>query len=148
MAGLNTTTTSWSTGLFGCFHDVGGCCLTLLCPCVTFGRIAEIVDKGAISCCTTGTLYTLLGLATGIGGPFYACCYRRRLRAEYGLREEPCPDCCVHLFCGFCALCQEYRELKARGFHMAIGWDANMEKKTGKGGATTVAPRMDPGMAR
>ncbi|KAK1605706.1 hypothetical protein QYE76_029379 [Lolium multiflorum] len=37
----------WSVGLFDCFGDFGTCCLTFWCPCVTFGRIAEIVDKGS-----------------------------------------------------------------------------------------------------
>ncbi|RLM73122.1 cell number regulator 11-like [Panicum miliaceum] len=35
----------WSFGLFDCFDDVGACCLTLFCPCVTFRRIAAIVDQ-------------------------------------------------------------------------------------------------------
>uniref|UniRef100_A0ACD6ANF1 Uncharacterized protein n=1 Tax=Avena sativa TaxID=4498 RepID=A0ACD6ANF1_AVESA len=50
----------WSVGLFDCFGDCGTCCLTLWCPCVTFGRIAEIVDKGSTSCCMNGTIYVCL----------------------------------------------------------------------------------------
>lgn len=30
-------------------------------------------------------------------------------------------DCCVHLCCESCALCQEYKELETRGFNMAKG---------------------------
>ncbi|KAK4484135.1 hypothetical protein RD792_011355 [Penstemon davidsonii] len=37
----------WSSGLFDCFSDVRNCCITLWCPCITFGKIAEIVDKGS-----------------------------------------------------------------------------------------------------
>ncbi|TVU14168.1 hypothetical protein EJB05_37615, partial [Eragrostis curvula] len=61
---------AWSTGLFDCCDDVGGSlrfdlaltarpylihacpavrgagCLTIFCPCVTFGRIARIVSQG------------------------------------------------------------------------------------------------------
>ncbi|KAH7834882.1 hypothetical protein Vadar_020596 [Vaccinium darrowii] len=37
----------WSTGLCGCCEDVSSCCLTCWCPCVAFGRIAEIVDRGS-----------------------------------------------------------------------------------------------------
>ncbi|XP_010271279.1 PREDICTED: uncharacterized protein LOC104607354 isoform X2 [Nelumbo nucifera] len=37
----------WSSGLFDCFNDCESCCLTLWCPCITFGRIAEIVSKGS-----------------------------------------------------------------------------------------------------
>ncbi|MQL89670.1 hypothetical protein Taro_022252 [Colocasia esculenta] len=36
----------WSTGLCDCCDDPGNCCLTCWCPCVTFGRIAEITDRG------------------------------------------------------------------------------------------------------
>lgn len=60
----------WSTGLCDCTEDVGNCklvihivvarlpacfwflfvagCMTCWCPCVTFGRIADIVDRGSI----------------------------------------------------------------------------------------------------
>ncbi|KAK3226890.1 hypothetical protein Dsin_006752 [Dipteronia sinensis] len=37
---------AWSSGLFDCFSDFSGCCLTFWFPCITFGRISEIVDKG------------------------------------------------------------------------------------------------------
>jgi Cys-rich protein (TIGR01571 family) len=136
---------AWSSGLCGCFDDVGGCksivsfnfnptiacaalfaqallpagCLTFFCPCVTFGRIAGIVDQGPPSCCASGALYLLLS-AAGLGC-LYSCCYRSKLRARYELAETPCADCCVHLCCEPCALCQEYRELKARGFDMSLG---------------------------
>jgi hypothetical protein len=37
------------------------------------------------------------------------------------LEEAPCVDCLVHFCCETCALSQEYRELKNRGFDMGIG---------------------------
>nr|POE81921.1 protein plant cadmium resistance 3 [Quercus suber] len=37
----------WSTGLCDCCEDFPNCCITWLCPCITFGRIAEIVDGGS-----------------------------------------------------------------------------------------------------
>lgn len=37
------------------------------------------------------------------------------------LKEEPCGDCLLHCFCEACALCQEYRELKNRGYNMSVG---------------------------
>ncbi|PUZ47501.1 hypothetical protein GQ55_7G170100 [Panicum hallii var. hallii] len=137
---------AWSSGLCGCFDDVGGCCLTFFCPCVTFGRIAGIVDQGPPSCCASGALYLLLS-AAGLGC-LYSCCYRSKLRARYELAETPCADCCVHLCCEPCALCQEYRELKARGFDMSLGWEGNMERMGKAGAAATAPPHMNPGMSR
>jgi hypothetical protein len=61
-----------------------------------------------------------LASVTGMGC-LYSCCYRSRLRGQYALKEKPCADCCVHWFCEPCALCQEYRELKNRGYDMSIG---------------------------
>lgn len=63
-----------------------------------------------------GTLLSLSGLAC-----LYSCYYRSKLRAQYDLPEAPCMDCLVHFCCETCALCQEYRELKNRGFDLSIG---------------------------
>lgn len=96
--------------------------MTLLFPCVTFGQIAEIVDRGSTSCGASAALYTLIVMLTGSGfQSIYSCFYRSKLRAQYGVQESPCHDCCVHFFCEWCALCQEYRELNNRGFQMSLG---------------------------
>ncbi|KAK3222585.1 hypothetical protein Dsin_009610 [Dipteronia sinensis] len=36
----------WSTGLYDCCEDPKNCLIALLCPCITFGQIAEIIDRG------------------------------------------------------------------------------------------------------
>ncbi|RWR95804.1 protein PLANT CADMIUM RESISTANCE 2-like protein [Cinnamomum micranthum f. kanehirae] len=121
-------------------------CLTFWCPCITFGRIAEIVDKGNNSCPTCCVSYVLLGMLTGLQLQWLLSCgYRSRLRDQYQLPEEPCCDCLVHFFCGNLALCQEYRELKNRGFDMRAGWHNQVEMQTR--GATT-APAVTTGMSR
>ncbi|CAN1839509.1 Cell number regulator 10 [Linum perenne] len=51
----------------------------------------------------------------------FSCFYRAKMRRHFHLEEKPCADCCVHLFCEGCALCQEYRELQTRGFDLSIG---------------------------
>jgi len=119
--------------------------VTCLCPCITFGQIAEIIDRGSTSCGTSGALYTLVMLLTGCQCVF-SCFYRAKMRAQYGLRESPCADCLVHCCCECCALCQEYRELKKRGFDMKLGWHANMERQGRT--AATMPPQMHPGMTR
>ncbi|KAK9091506.1 hypothetical protein Sjap_024683 [Stephania japonica] len=42
------------------------------------------------------------------------------MRHQYHLQESPCGDCLVHFCCETCALCQEHRELKSRGYDMYI----------------------------
>ncbi|KAM5566844.1 cell number regulator 2 [Rosa sericea] len=110
----------WKSGLLDCFSDPKSCCLTLWCPCVTFGQIADIVDKGSTSCGASGALYALIAFVTGCSC-IYSCFYRSKLRQQYTLDESPCGDCLVHCFCEYCALCQEYREIQSRGFNMAVG---------------------------
>ncbi|KAL6187517.1 hypothetical protein ACLB2K_038915 [Fragaria x ananassa] len=95
-------------------------CITFCCPCITFGQIAEIVDKGSTSCGASGALYTLIACVTTCPC-IYSCFYRSKMRRQYSLESSPCGDCLVHFSCEQCALCQEYRELKSRGFDMAIG---------------------------
>ncbi|XWS68016.1 hypothetical protein CRYUN_Cryun04dG0054100 [Craigia yunnanensis] len=133
----------WTSGLCHCFDDPVNCVITCVCPCITFGQITEIVNRGSKSCVSRGLLYGLLAF-TGCAC-FYSCFYRSKLRGQYDLHEEPCTDCLVHFCCASCALCQEYRELKNRGFDMGIGWEANMDRQ--KRGVT-VAPIVVPGMAR
>ncbi|MCL7029225.1 hypothetical protein MKW94_014744 [Papaver nudicaule] len=70
---------------------------------------------------------------------------KSKLRAIYDLEEDPCGDCLVHLFCELCALCQEHRELRNRGFDMGMGWQANMDRR---GRRATTAPVVNGGMKR
>ncbi|XP_073287728.1 protein PLANT CADMIUM RESISTANCE 2-like [Primulina huaijiensis] len=135
----------WSTGLCDCFSDINNCCITFWCPCITFGQVADILDRGSSSCGMNGALYALIGLATGCSC-IYSCFYRSKMRAQYMLPETPCGDCLVHFCCESCALCQEYRELKSRGFDMHLGWQGNVEKYNQ--GMRTAAPYVEGGMGR
>lgn len=125
--------------------------MTFFCPCVTFGQIAEIVDEGHtrkthkfslilhypflyifhlsrihiyiymyLVCGTSGMLYGLVAFCTGLPC-LISFAYRTKLRSQYGLVESPAADSVVHLFCDWCALCQEYRELQLRGIDPSIG---------------------------
>ncbi|VVA17932.1 PREDICTED: PLANT CADMIUM RESISTANCE [Prunus dulcis] len=132
----------WSTGLCNCCEDVSSCCLTCWCPCVTFGRIAEIVDRGSTSCGVSGTIYSLMLCLVGCSC-LYSCFYRSKLRGQYLLEERPCTDCCVHFCCEECALCQEYRQLQNQGFDMSIGWHGNVERQK-RLAATMASPSPSP----
>ncbi|KAK1413710.1 hypothetical protein QVD17_35488 [Tagetes erecta] len=134
----------WSTGLCDCTSDVSNCCLTCWCPCIPFGQIAEILDKGTTSCAVHGALYTILLLFTGCQC-IYSCMYRSKMRQQYMLPEEPCNDCLLHCCCEPCAMCQEYRELKHRGFNMSLGWHGNMERQNH---AAVTPPFAPAGMKR
>ncbi|KAL7114688.1 hypothetical protein ACP275_04G137900 [Erythranthe tilingii] len=116
----------WKTHLFDCMSDPQNAIITLCFPCVTFGQIAEILDAGRTSCGTSGMLYVLI---TCIAMPcLMSCSYRTKMRAKFGLIESPAPDCLIHCFCGYCALCQEYRELEKRGIDPSIGYYGNVAK--------------------
>ncbi|CAH1422116.1 unnamed protein product [Lactuca virosa] len=120
-------TQEWSNGLFDCAEDPENAIITACFPCITFGQIAEIVDHGQTSCATSGLIYGLISAFIGIPC-IMSCSYRTKIRSRYGLLETPAPDWATHFFCEWCALCQEYRQLKAQGLDPAIGWQGNMAK--------------------
>ncbi|KAJ1437895.1 PLAC8 motif-containing protein [Sesbania bispinosa] len=138
---------NWHTGLCHC-SDPKNCCITCWCPCVTFGQVAEIVDKGSTSCGASGALYTLICCVTGCGCCLYSCFYRSKMRQQYGLKGNDCCDCLVHCFCEHCALRQEYRELETQGFNMVIGWHGNVEQRSRGVAMVATAPVVEPGMSR
>ncbi|KAL5726261.1 hypothetical protein ACHQM5_009316 [Ranunculus cassubicifolius] len=121
---LNTGTKPWSTDLFDCMDDPNNALITFCFPCVTFGQIAEIIDNGKTTCATSGTLYGVLSFF--VVPCLISCGYRSKLRSRYDLVEVPAADWITHVFCEWCALCQEYRELKNRGLDPAIGWQGNL----------------------
>lgn len=51
----------------------------------------------------------------------YSCTYRTKLKAQLGMQENNCGDCCTHFWCEPCALVQEYRELQRLGYDLALG---------------------------
>ncbi|KAL5553482.1 hypothetical protein UlMin_040883 [Ulmus minor] len=116
----------WTTGLYDCFDAPSNCFFTCFFPCITFGRIAEIADRGGISRRRAAILYYALG-GVHCGGLFPAT-FRTKLRGLFSLPEEPCSDLLLSCCCGCFSLCQQYRELQNRGVDPSIGWEANVEK--------------------
>ncbi|KAJ0679558.1 putative PLAC8 motif-containing protein [Helianthus annuus] len=80
------------------------------------------------ACGVHGAIYSILCLLTGCEC-IYSCMFRSKLRQQYMLPEQPCNDCLVHCCCEWCALCQEYRELKHRGFEPSLGWEGNLARQ-------------------
>ncbi|KAI6675740.1 hypothetical protein NL676_003646 [Syzygium grande] len=120
--------------------------ITIFCPCVTFGQNAEIIDRGSTSCACAGAVCCLI-FHFFYCSFWYTCTYRTKLRGLYSIPGDQCGDCFVHLLCVPCALCQEYRELKNRGFNPLIGWVANEERRTRQVGIV-VPPSVPGGMTR
>ncbi|KAD2804194.1 hypothetical protein R6Q59_030283 [Mikania micrantha] len=137
---------TWSTGLFECFNDIPTFIITAFAPCVTFGQIAEMVDRGQNSCGLYAMLHAGILYFTGCGCLLSAY-YRIKMSHLYKLPDDPLINILVHLICEPCALCQEYRELQARGFNMklGVGW-RNQSPEIQQTGGVMVPPKVPGGM--
>nr|WOE87889.1 cadmium resistance 6 protein [Kandelia obovata] len=135
----------WTTGLFDCMDDPNNALITALFPCVTFGQIAEIVDNGQTTCSNSGFFYGLIAFCIAMPC-LISCGYRTKLRARYGLVEDPGPDWAVHCIFEWCALCQEYRELQNRGLDPAIGWQGNVMRQSMQQQQVSMMPPMNQQM--
>ncbi|CAH2037627.1 unnamed protein product [Thlaspi arvense] len=111
--------------------------------------IASPTAKTVVShaaCGTAGALYALITAVTSCGC-IYSCIYGGKMRAQYNIRGSDCGDCLKHVFCELCALTQQYRELKHRGFDMSLGWAGNVQRQQNQGVAMG-APVYQGGMTR
>ncbi|XP_031400204.1 protein PLANT CADMIUM RESISTANCE 9-like isoform X2 [Punica granatum] len=130
----------WTTGLWDCREDGSNCLQSCFCPCVTFGQIAEIIDRGTTPSTVASILYC------GQRCPcLYGSLYRTKLRRLFSLPEAPYSDLVVHSCCCICSLSQEYREFKNRGINPSLGWEANVEKWKAEG---LTPPIIADGMSR
>ncbi|KAF6150235.1 hypothetical protein GIB67_000109 [Kingdonia uniflora] len=93
--------------------------MTFWCPCITFGWIAEIENQGVGG----ASFYTFcIIMFIMFDYPcICSCIFRANLRSTYNINGSYWGDICIYSFCEPCTLCQEYRELKNRGFGMELG---------------------------
>eukprot|EP00897_Mesotaenium_endlicherianum_P010233 jgi/Mesen1/9238/ME000006S09233 len=91
---------SWTTGLCGCFEDCN------------------------VGCMLAGVLWTLLA-HVGVAC-LYSFQHRRRISGKYNLPGSACGDCLLHCCCTCCAISQENRELKNRGWDPVAGYNSSM----------------------
>ncbi|ESQ30232.1 hypothetical protein EUTSA_v10011813mg [Eutrema salsugineum] len=120
----------WRTGLFDCQEDQTNAVMTSILPCVTFGQIAEVVDEGEMTC-PLGSFIYLLMMPALCSQWVMGSKYREKIRRKFNLVEAPYSDCITHVFCSCCALCQEYRELKARNLDPSLGWNGILAQRQG-----------------
>ncbi|PWA60815.1 PLAC8 motif-containing protein [Artemisia annua] len=139
---------TWSTGLFECFDDIPTCLITAFLPSVTFGQIAEMVDRGQNSCIVYILIHGGILYFTGFACVLSAI-YRIKMSHLYKLPDDPCINILLHLLCEPCALCQEYRELQTRGFNMqlGVGWQGQSPEIQQTSGFM-VPPKVPGGMTR
>ncbi|GMH37515.1 hypothetical protein BSKO_05388 [Bryopsis sp. KO-2023] len=109
----------WQSGdILNCFDDFDTCVVTGCMPCLVFSENRSMLhghDKSMRDDVDPCMMYTTLMILSGCTLQcLYAYGTRTDIRRKYNLEEQPCGDCMTHVFCHFCALCQEYRELKAR----------------------------------
>eukprot|EP00163_Fabomonas_tropica_P027034 TRINITY_DN5114_c2_g3_i2.p1 TRINITY_DN5114_c2_g3~~TRINITY_DN5114_c2_g3_i2.p1 ORF type:complete len:143 (-),score=34.54 TRINITY_DN5114_c2_g3_i2:510-938(-) len=129
----------WNSGLFGCFNDPKICIIGMCCPCVLHGlNASQVVDTHPIG----PEAINKAPISIGVCCVAYSCCgccvhcvTRGKLREKFGLAPS-CPDLIAAWCCGPCALCQDGRELKARGHapnFAAPKGVPGMDKGKGKG---------------
>ncbi|GJP56484.1 hypothetical protein CLOM_g15551 [Closterium sp. NIES-68] len=118
---------AWSTGCCACFDDMEACCCAFWCPCVSFGRVAEIVTDGNVAMEEACALWALVAFCIG-AGCVYSFGFRTKLRAKYNLPGDTINDLLLHWCCGCCSFSQEYRELKNRGWIPSDGYKANITR--------------------
>merc|ERR1712060_557566 len=89
-------------------------------PC---GREGVMWENCIMHCCCGGMCQCAFGAMGPMAWPFavgfnlspiVALFMRSRTREKYGIAGSKAMDCCCHYVCCWCALSQEYEELKKR----------------------------------
>lgn len=90
--------------LCGCFDEWTSFLVVAFVPCG--GAIIQglAVDKAQ----NKGAVIPIL--LSAFLGPIGAAINRAQVRNAYGVEGNFCGDCCIHLWCAPCAVCQEYRQ--------------------------------------
>jgi len=90
--------------LCGCFSDWTSCLIVTFVPFGDSIGQAMAVDnarsQGLIVPCLLSSFLLCIGGAIN----------RAKVREAYEIQGNFCGDCCIHLWCRPCAICQEYRQ--------------------------------------
>lgn len=108
----------WSYGTCGCIGSLEVCCLTLWCPCVAYGRLAEAAQPDFMEAADVKAAKLKATVAYLCCAPlFWPClgCYRRqKLAHHYKIDMIVWEDLLCHILCHPCSMCQEGREVRRR----------------------------------
>lgn len=119
---------AWRNELCDCCAPPGGCgncCCSFFCMSCKYGSIAGTLEAQDVCCggngCGSCCLYCVLDALVIIP---LSCVLRMQardaIRSKYHLEEDGCSTCCIVLFCGPCALAQEYNEVVSRRQVMTV----------------------------
>jgi Cys-rich protein (TIGR01571 family) len=98
----------WDTGLFDCLSDVRGCLISSFCAICQISQQRAIlggrVDPEPCDFLLVLALPQCLQIAT-----------RGEIRHKYGIRGNIAEDIFVTIFCQWCSIAQQTRQLNMRG---------------------------------
>ena len=98
----------WNEALCGCLKDICVCLAVLVCPggycCIQAISVSKATSDGCICPFICSMCFLCIGAAINRG----------KIRTRYIIPGSYCQDCILHLCCGPCAVCQEYREVANR----------------------------------
>ncbi|KAJ6264989.1 hypothetical protein Dda_1144 [Drechslerella dactyloides] len=113
---------AWQYDMCGCFGDMGKCCMTCWCPCITYSKIQHRLrhnDMTGYSNCN-GPCWGFCAL--GMCGLQWVMSMMQRgeVRHKYNLVGSGCGDCMRHCCCECCTLIQEDRETETRNSQLVV----------------------------
>ncbi|PPQ66821.1 hypothetical protein CVT24_008680 [Panaeolus cyanescens] len=111
----------WSVSLFGCFADMGTCCLATWCPCLAHAKNRRRLDhlnrhnapdprRNRILPSEEGMMYLFLEVACDMGW-ILQIATRRNIRERYSIDGSNFSDFMVPFCCPQCDIVQSSREL-------------------------------------
>ncbi|OLL26736.1 Cell number regulator 10 [Neolecta irregularis DAH-3] len=108
----------WQNELCGCFDDMTICLLGCCCPCIVYGQTRYRLhnpNEAHLEPAVTGSCAAWFALEYCTGCAWILNCLNRGdVRRQYNIRGTTGLDCCISFFCGGCAICQEYKEVRDR----------------------------------
>lgn len=111
------TDREWLSGLFGCMDNTKMCLDGCFCIPCALGYQQGFLETGILGmsgshCCGTIVCSVCFGW-------FGLCCCtlaaRNKIKRRYQIDEDGGLSCCLTFFCPQCAICQQSREMAARG---------------------------------